>query len=281
MRNRGQHVIDAVSWLQRYVTTVGRESLIHDLLLLPPAREQRQRLWSAIPQAIEPMFSQLLKHGATSIDLNTKLGLAGLAVDETLPVLKQLGINLPAWRRAALLKEYEHLLDFLMALFANTAGADDLTALSGTLSTPPSDEQHGPWLKLQRRNAYIETRLRKGQDIPDERFEEVFPTRSRPRRGMRLSDVQIAQLLGLSHAAFATFKTIRPSPAALNELCKITGYKDASTQRRTEDHEHLSAMAAFSARRIPEAELPRLEQQDEHFENLQRKLERAKLRRDE
>ena len=142
------------------------------------------------------------------------------------------------------------------------------------------DEQYGPWLKLKRRSAYIEMRLRKGQDIPDERFDEVFPGRAQPRRGARLSDVQLAQLLGLPHAAFATLKTTRPSPAALNELCKITGYKDSSTQRRSEDHGDLSPIAALSTQRIPEGDLRSLEQ-DEHFEGLQRKLERTKLRRDE
>jgi hypothetical protein len=280
VRNRGQQAIDAVSWLRSYVTTVGRDSMIHELPFLQRAPEQQRRMWSAIGQAIEPMLTRLSERGPASIDLNTKLALAGLAADETIPVLKELGINLPAWRRAALRNDYEHLLEFLIGQVSNTAGAGDLTALSATSS---SDDHHGPWLKLQRRIAYIETRLRKGQDIPDESFEEVFPARGQPRRGIRLSDVQIAQLLGLPHAAFATLKTMQPSPAALNELCKVTGYKDASTQRRTEDHEHRSAVAALSARRIPEADLQRLDQekQDEHFENLRRKLERTKLRRDE
>ena len=121
-----------------------------------------------------------------------------------------------------------------------------------------------------------------GVDIlPCPRFDEVFDTPRRsgqPVRGQRMSDSHIARLLGLTLDGFCTLQTIRPSPAALNELFNHTGYVDRSIRGRTAaDGSRMAAHTKLAAG-VPESDIKKLDL-EEDFEFLMRKFKRMKSRR--
>jgi hypothetical protein len=264
--------------LLQFLTTIGRDGVLRAMLLGADAARS-ERLFAIIEQATAPMFDHVrnAKRGLVSVAKAWELPRS--AVELTLPALAELGIELPQQQRVALHRDYEQLFTYLRRAAINRDGCSDLAALS-VQSDGGSSE--GAWLALEYRLAYIEAKLRRGQDLKESRFDEVFGTPRRPgepTRGQRLSDAHIAKLLGLPLDGFNTLKTIRPSPAALNELYNHTGYVDRSIAART-DRPGVALMAAHTrcADGVPESDIDKLDLEAD-FEVLHRKFKRLKSRR--
>ena len=260
-----------------YLRTVGRESVLHSILL-GADRDRSPRLFETIEEAIAPMIEHVRTQKRGLVSVARSWEIARAALDRTLPVLSELGIELPAKQREALHGNYEQLFAFLGRSSAKRDGSADLAALSVHSDEEPVE---GAWVALEYRLAYIEARLRCGQDFSDARFDEVFETPGRcgePVRGQRMSDTHIARLLGLTLDGFRTLQTIRPSPAALNELFNHTGYVDRSIRGRTASDGSRMAAHTKMAAGVPEADIKKLDL-EEDFEFLMRKYKRMKSRR--
>jgi len=260
--------------LLQFLGTVGRDSVLHAILLAAESHRS-QRLFAVIELSTAPMLEHLRgnKRGLVSVAKAWEMARNALAL--TLPVLEELGIELPPQQRSALQRDYEQLFGFLRRASLNQDGTADLAALS---VHSDAEMVEGAWLALEYRLAYIEARLRCGQDFRDCRFDEVFGSPRRcgePVRGQRMSDAHIAKLLGLTLDGFSTLKTTRPSPAALNELFNHTGYVDRSIRART--HQDGTAMAAHTklAAGVPPSDINKLDL-EEDFEILMRKFKRMK-----
>lgn len=260
-----------------YFRTVGRDGVLHDILLAADSFGS-DRLFAVIELATAPMLDHARHSKRGLVSVAKAWEVARDALELTLPVLAELGIELVPKQRSALQRDYEQLFAFLRRAVHNRDGSGDLDALS-----VQADQQRveGAWLALEYRLAYLEARLRCGQDFRESRFNEVFgnPRRAgEPTRGQRLSDAQIARLLGLTLDGFCTLKTIRPSPAALNELFNHTGYVDRSLRgRATNEGERLAAHTTLPTG-IPASDIDKLDL-EEDFESLMRKFRRMKSRR--
>lgn len=256
---------------------MGRESVLHSLLL-GADRDRSPRLFEVIELATTPMLDHTRSQKRGLVSVARSWEMARAALELTLPVLAELGIELPSKQLAALHRNYEQLFAFVRRCSANRDGSADLAALSVRADEEPVE---GAWVALEYRLAYIEARLRCGQDFSDSRFDEVFDTPRRsgqPVRGQRMSDSHIARLLGLTLDGFCTLQTIRPSPAALNELFNHTGYIDHSIRGRTAaDGSRMAAHTKLAAG-VPESDIKKLDL-EEDFEFLMRKFKRMKSRR--
>lgn len=264
-------------WLLLYLRTVGRDSVLHAILLAAD-RYRSQQLFAVIELATAPMVDHVRYQKRGLVSVARAWEVARGALELTLPALAELGIDLPPKQRAALQRDYEQLFAFLRRAALNRDGSADLAALS----LQSDDEQlEGAWLALEYRLAYIEERLRCGQDFRESRFDEVFGTPRRsgePTRGQRMSDAHLARLLGLTLDGFCTLKTIRPSPAALNELCNHTGYVDRSIRGRTANEGARMAAHTKLSSGVPASDIDKLDL-EEDFEILMRKYKRMKSRR--
>jgi hypothetical protein len=263
--------------LLEYLRTAGRDGVLQ-AILLGADRSRSERLFAVVEVATAPMF-ELVRHEKRGLVSVAKAWeLARRALEVTLPVLVELDIQLPQKQQLALQRDYERLWAFMRRASLNRDGSADLAALSVQSDGPPMESA---WLALEYRLAYIEARLRRGDDFRDTRFDEVFgaPRRSgEPVRGQRMSDAHIARLLGLTLDGFNTLKTIRPSPAALNELLNHTGYVDRSLRARSVDERAPMAAHTKLAAGVPESDIDKLDL-EEDFEILMRKFKRMKLRR--
>jgi RNA polymerase sigma-70 factor (ECF subfamily) len=285
-RSAMKRTFDPVALQQNIISQLKVDSecsRLSDLFEVMPSGVAREELLSTTLDAMHELWSELNRRPDAPTPYAELDRRVHRAANRILDVRKRWHPDLAAVNEAALCKIVLALLQGLWRSAAQIDDDDDCALEMMVRSEPATQDA-----MTANRVAFMRYSVRRGKPFTIEHIAatltlKLAEARQRKRRA-NFSDEDIGKLLGgLPVPAVQSLWTATPSPAALNQLLKHTGYLDAALQRDKDSVSKEPAAAAAhtaDATRLSKADFATVVV-DSQFKELEAKFRRSKENADD